>query len=170
MSGLLVAVSVAPLLAEPSLRSEWRSQLVLGEAAEVLERRGAMAHVRTRLDQYEGWIHEGYTVARTAAEVDDWLGAAAWSEGALLETGDGVAVRAPHRARLIRENGRVRLPDGRTAEVLAGDVRDYDAVVTDAAPEPPAEWAWREFAGTPYLWGVSPAPGSIAPDWCRPRS
>ncbi len=64
-----------------------------------------------------------------------------------------MAVRAPHRSRLIRDEGRVRLPDGRLAEVLAGDVRDYGDVVTEAALESPAEWAWREFAGTPYLWG-----------------
>ncbi len=153
MSGLLVAASVAPLLAEPSLRSEQRSQLVLGEGAEVLERRGAMARVRTRLDNYEGWLHEGYTVAGALDEVDEWLAAAAWSEGALLEATDGTALRAPHRARVMRDGDGVRLPDGRRAEVLAGDVREHAAVVAEAVLEAPADWAWREFAGTPYLWG-----------------
>lgn len=154
MNGILITSTVAPLLAAPSLASEQVSQMVLGEGAEILAVQGSMLRVRTRLDQYEGWLHEGYTERVPIGEVDEWLAGAAWSEGALLELASGIALRAPHRARLILgEGSRVRLPDGENADLLAGTVRDYDALVLEARTEPPAEWAWREFAGTPYLWG-----------------
>ncbi|HEY4099386.1 MAG TPA: C40 family peptidase [Gemmatimonadales bacterium] len=154
MSGLLVTASVAPLLATPSLRSEQASQLVLGEGAEILETRGDMLRVRTLLDRYEGWIATGYVALLPLGEVETWLASAGWSAGALLGTTSGQAVRAPHRARLELGDGvAVRLPTGDVAAVLTGNVLPYDALVRDARTESPAAWAWREFAGTPYLWG-----------------
>ena len=154
VSGILVTSTVAPLLAEPSLRSEQLSQLVLGEGAEVIATQGDMLQVRTLLDQYTGWVAAGYTVSLPLGEVEAWLAAAGWSEGALLSTRAGVAVRAPHRARLVLEReGTVQLPTGDSAEILAGDVISRDAMIEAALAEPASEWAWREFAGTPYLWG-----------------
>ncbi|HEY3934166.1 MAG TPA: C40 family peptidase [Gemmatimonadales bacterium] len=154
VNALLTTVSVAPLLATPSLRSEQVSQLVLGEGAEILEARGEMLRVRTCLDRYEGWIATGYVALFPLGEVEAWLAIAGWSEGALLGTAAGRAVRAPHRARLkLGETGAVHLPTGDPAEVLTGDVRAYADLVRDGRSEAPADWAWREFAGTPYLWG-----------------
>jgi cell wall-associated NlpC family hydrolase len=154
MNGLLVTASVAPLLATPSLRSEQVSQLVMGEGAEVLDSHYDMLHVRTLLDNYEGWLAEGYVVPLPLAEVETWLGTAAWSQGALLSTRGGMAIRAPHRARLMLEgDGRVQLPTGESAEVLSGSVTSHAVAIERARRETPAEWAWREFAGTPYLWG-----------------
>ena len=154
MNGLLVTATVAPLLATPSLRSEQLSQLVLGEGAEVLESHYDMLHVRTLLDNYEGWLAEGYVVPLPLAEVEAWLVSAGWSQGALLMRRAGMAVRAPHRARLMLEaDGRVQLPTGESADVVGGAVSSYAEVVAQARREMPAEWAWREFAGTPYLWG-----------------
>lgn len=154
MSGLLVTATVAPLLAVPSLQGEQVSQLVLGEGAEVLDVEGDMLRVRTLLDQYPGWIAAGYVERLPLAEVEAWLAGAAWSEGALLRDTSGVAIRAPHRARLMLDDeGGVKLPDGDRAEILAGAVMPQDELVARARAEAPAEWAWREFAGTPYLWG-----------------
>lgn len=154
MNGLLVTATVAPLLATPSLRSEQVSQLVLGEGAEVLDSHYDMLHVRTLLDDYEGWLAEGYVVPLPLAEVETWLASAGWSQGALLNTRSGMAIRAPHRARLMLEaEGRVQLPTGDSADILTGAVRSYPEVIEQARREAPAEWAWREFAGTPYLWG-----------------
>lgn len=154
MSGLLVTATVAPLLAVPSLQGEQVSQLVLGEGAEVIDVQGEMLQVRTLLDGYPGWIATGYVERLPLGEVEAWLAGAAWSEGALLRDGSGVAIRAPHRARLVLEaGGGVTLPDGDRAEILAGSVAPYDQLVARTKTETPAEWAWREFAGTPYLWG-----------------
>lgn len=154
MNGLLVAATAAPLLATPSLRSEQISQLVLGEGAEVLDSHYDMLHVRTLLDNEEGWLAEGYVVPLPLAEVEAWLATAGWSQGALLKNRAGMATRAPHRARLMLEaDGRVQLPTGDSAEILAGAVCTYADLIEQARREAPAEWAWREFAGTPYLWG-----------------
>ncbi len=154
LKGLLVTATVAPLLAAASLQSEQVSQLVLGEGAEVIETQGDMLRVRTLLDHYSGWIATGYTESLSLGEVDAWLSRAAWSEGALLRSSSGLGVRAPHRSRLILEGSdSVRLPDGDIAEIVTGEVCEYDEFVSRARTVPPADWAWAEFAGTPYLWG-----------------
>lgn len=160
MSGILLRVAVAPLLSGPSLGAEQVSQLVLGEGAEVLERQGAMLRVRTLLDQYDGWLHAGYAHELPLADAAAWVAGAAWSEGALLEGPDGVAIRVPHRARLPLEgDDHVRLPNGQRATILSGAIRPWGEVMVSAQQEPPADWAWREFAGTPYLWGGVSAAG-----------
>jgi cell wall-associated NlpC family hydrolase len=154
MNGLLVTATVAPLLAEPSLRSEQVTQLVLGEGAEILDSHHDMLHVRTSLDRYEGWIAAGYVARLPLDEVAAWLADAAWSLGALLTNQAGMAIRAPHRARVaLAADGSVRLPTGDLGEVVSGTVLPYGAAIALARQEAVEEWAWREFAGTPYLWG-----------------
>jgi hypothetical protein len=160
LNGLLVTASVVPLLSEPRLSSAQLTQLVVGEAAEILETAGSMLRVRTLLDGYEGWLHRGYVFRAPLGEVEAWLANAAWSEGALIGCRNGTLLRAPHRARLVTERpGEVRLPDGQPAEILEGEVRAYADVILDCTAISPEEWAWREFAGTPYLWGGITASG-----------
>ncbi len=160
LSGILVTTAVAPLLSEPRLSSAQVTQLVVGEAAEVLETAGAMLRVRTCLDSYEGWIHRGYLTELPLAEVTAWLASAAWSEGALVECGDGTRLRVPHRGRLVLEGGGlVRLPRGDRAELLDGRLRPYSEVIADCSVQSPEAWAWSTFGGTPYLWGGITAAG-----------
>jgi hypothetical protein len=160
VNALLATAAVVPVLATPSLSAEQVTQLVLGEGAEVLDHRGAMLQIRTVLDQYDGWVHEGYVRRLHLGDVEAWLSTAAWSEGALLRDGTGTAIRAPHRARLLLEgSSRVRLPDGDVGEILGGSIRPYHDVILAGLAEQPATWAWREFAGAPYLWGGVTASG-----------
>jgi hypothetical protein len=160
LNGVIVTTSVVPLLSQPQLSSAQLTQLVIGEAAAVLETAGAMYRVRTCLDAYEGWLHRGYVTLLPMGEVEAWLVNAAWSQGALLECRDRTLLRAPHRARLLREGrGRVRLPRGETAEILEGEVRPYAEVIAACSTTPPEEWAWGTFGGTPYLWGGITAAG-----------
>ncbi|MES2125374.1 MAG: C40 family peptidase [Gemmatimonadota bacterium] len=154
MNAILVTKSVAPLLANPTLASEQTSQLVLGEGAEILGHEGPMLRVRTVVDDYQGWIHQGYIRHVSFGEAEQWLGVSGWSEGAMLENSTGVVVRAPLRSRLIIEGpDRVRLPDGSAARIVSGRVRPYGEVVVEAQADHPDLWAWRNFAGAPYLWG-----------------
>ena len=95
MTGVLVTAAVAPLLASPSLRSEQVSQMVLGEGAEVLERNGRLLRVQTLLDRYEGWLAAGYAVEVTLTDAEAWIADAAWSEGAIILSSGGIAVRVP---------------------------------------------------------------------------
>jgi hypothetical protein len=127
--------------------------MVLGEGARVLGREGDMLHVRTVLDGQAGWSHRGYLRETDHHTMESWLATAAWSEGAVVRAG-GAPIVAPPRARLPLEgHGHARLPDGRSVQVVQGQIRSYGEVVADALAMMPAEWAMRHFAGTPYLWG-----------------
>ena len=100
LTAIVALAAVTPLLAEPSLRTEQVSQLVVGDTAVVLERKAEWRRVRLDRDAYEGWIHRGYVREWTRRESDAWNDRArAWSEGAELELG-GRRVRLPLRARV----------------------------------------------------------------------
>jgi hypothetical protein len=159
VSAVLATSSVVPLLSGPSLRHELVTQLVLGEGARIVSRDGDMLEVITILDDYAGWLHRGYVRETDEHTVDAWLSTAAWSEHAVLTRG-GTSLVAPHRSRLPLEGAdRVRLPDGQPAALQRGSIRPYGEVIRDAMTVSPADWAWREFAGTPYLWGGITAAG-----------
>lgn len=149
---------VAPILADASLRAEQVTQLVLGETAAVVERRGEWVRVRSDADAYEGWLHSGYAVEVDRQRAAAWRAAAvAWSDGALGETAAG-PVQLPLRARLVPMDGGYRFPDGHTGRVVSGVVRPMDEVMAAARRTTPDAWAWHAFQGAPYLWGgVTPA-------------
>ena len=51
-------LSVIPLRAEPSDKSEMVSQVLFGETVEILSKEKQWLRVRTHADDYEGWIDE----------------------------------------------------------------------------------------------------------------
>jgi cell wall-associated NlpC family hydrolase len=145
--------ALVPLQAEPSLRAELVSQLVLGETAVVQEASGEWRRVRCDLDGYLGWVHTGYLVELAPDAADAWRSdAAGWSLGAVARI-DADLVRLPLRARVAVEGRGVRLPDGRVATLAAGEVPTAADVCRKAAALPPERWAMERFAGAPYLWG-----------------
>ena len=78
--------AIAPLRAEPSVRSEQVTQLLLGETADVLETEASWRRVLTHDVGYEAWVHAGYVRELNAAEAAAWRGRAVWrSEEAMLE-------------------------------------------------------------------------------------
>jgi hypothetical protein len=142
---------VAPVHADSSLRAEQVTQLVLGETATVLERRAEWLRVRTDIDSYEGWVHEGYVLSTVQAS--RWREAATgWSDGARVNV-DGTMVRLPLRSRVVLEGSVVRLPGDLVGRVVQGSVREAEEVRESAAGRRPDEWAWSQFGGTPYQWG-----------------
>jgi cell wall-associated NlpC family hydrolase len=143
--------AVTPLLADPTVRAEQLSQLVLGETAALLAADGEWRRLRCTHDGYEGWAHRGYLRELDASELDRW-GTAGWSLGAELDA-DGVRVLLPLRARVALEHGAILLPDGRAGRLASGSVAARAAVIADARATPPAEWAAQFFLGTPYQWG-----------------
>ncbi len=56
MQFVAVIVPVAPVRAEPSHRSEMISQLLFGEKAVVLDKKGDFIKVKNLQDNYEGWL------------------------------------------------------------------------------------------------------------------
>lgn len=168
---LVATAAVAPLNAEPSVRSEQVTQLLLGETAELLETQGSWRRVRTHDVAYEAWVHAGYVRLLDAEPAAAWRERAVWrSIGAVLEiipegasselhpegaerpTGSD-RLTLPLGARLIMERGNVILPDGRRARVCDGVVRSAAEIAAEATRMPPHDWALAEFGGSPYEWG-----------------
>jgi hypothetical protein len=154
MTAVIARAAIVPVFAQPTLRSEQASQLVLGETATVLEAAGDWRRVRTDLDDYAGWVHVGYCVESDDARAEAWRQeATGWSLGAVLRPGGGPAVRLPLRARVVLEGDGVRLPDGRPGQVTEGTLACVAEAVQAARARPPEHWALEYFAGSPYEWG-----------------
>jgi cell wall-associated NlpC family hydrolase len=142
-----------PLFAQPSLRSEQVSQLVLGETGRVEERAGEWRRITVELDGYPGWVHGGYVVETDDAAAERWREEAdAWSLGAAVRL-DGRRVPLPLRARVAVVPKGVRLPDGSAAEVVDGAVMAAAEVISAAQAQPAERWALAQFDGAPYQWG-----------------
>ena len=153
MTIAIAQAAIAPVLAQPSIRAEQVTQLVLGETAVVLERTGEWRKVCTQLDDYAGWINAGYLLEVEDPAGEEWrMTATGWSEGAVLRTGAS-QLPLPLRARVVLTSDGVRLPDGRRARIVSGSVREMAEIVADAKAEAPERWALENFTGAPYQWG-----------------
>jgi gamma-D-glutamyl-L-lysine dipeptidyl-peptidase len=153
MSSVIARAALAPVLAQPSVRAEQVTQLVLGETAVLLERTGEWRRVCTHADDYDGWVHSGYLSELEDPAVAEWrLAATAWSEGAVVRTPGG-QIPLPLRARVVLENDHVRLPDGSRGRLVGGCVRKMSEVVASSRGKPAERWAFEYFLGSPYQWG-----------------
>lgn len=145
--------TITPLFAEPSLRVEQVSQLVLGETAAVLEERGEWRRLRSLHDGYEGWAHAGYVLEVEDDEADRWRNeAAGWSLGGVIRIGES-RLRLPLRARVAVEGDTLRLPDGRRGRLVDGSVPPAAEAVAAARGKAPERWALEHFSGASYEWG-----------------
>lgn len=153
MTAVIARSPLAPVLAEPRVRAEQVTQLVLGETAYVADASGDWRRVCTHLDGYDGWINSGYLSEVEDPVADDWRSrASAWSEGATLRI-SGAHQPLPLRARVVLEGDAVLLPDGRRARIAAGSIRELRDVTATAQAKAPERWALEHFAGSPYQWG-----------------
>ena len=152
-SSVIGSAGVAPVLAEPSLKSERVTELVLGETAAVLDHDREWRRLRLHGDGMEGWTHRGYVLEVGQDAARAWRRkAAAWSEGAVARCGQAM-IRLPLRARVELTPDGLTMPDGRTAELIAGIVLPYAEAVRSARRISPGIWAVSRFGGTPYEWG-----------------
>lgn len=149
----IVVAAVAPLGAAPAVSAERVSEALHGETVAVLERRGAWLRVRAA-DGYHAWTHAGYLATGPVDWADDWVErATARSLGAELKFADG-RLRLPIGTRVaLRRNGTVEAADGRAGPLVAGAVRPESEARAEARLVAAPEWAFRWFAGAPYLWG-----------------
>jgi gamma-D-glutamyl-L-lysine dipeptidyl-peptidase len=153
MPSVVARAAIAPVLAQPGVRAEQVTQLVLGETAAVVERAAEWLRVCTHADGYDGWIHSGYILELDDEAADEWrTRASSWSEGAVVRIG-GSHLAVPLRARVAMETDGVVLPDGRRGRVTAGSVRETAQVIAAARAKAPERWALEHFFGSPYLWG-----------------
>jgi len=150
----VVTAALAPLLAMPDVTSERLSELLHGEAFEVLERRGRWLRVRAP-DRYVAWAHEGYVRLGSRDWADDWVGrATSRAVGLTLHCGGDRRRALPTGARLApRSRGGVEMADGGIADALAGEVRTDVEFRAQARLVAAPELALRWYGGAPYLWG-----------------
>jgi gamma-D-glutamyl-L-lysine dipeptidyl-peptidase len=150
---LVATAAIAPLRAEPSVRSEQVTQLLLGEMAELLDVQESWRRVRTRDVGYEAWVHAGYVRDIGEAAGAEWRERAVWrSMGAVLAC-SADRVPLPLGARVIVERNEVVLSDARRASIAEGQVRSAAEIAVEAARIPPHDWALDNFGGAPYQWG-----------------
>jgi len=153
MPAAIARSAIAPVLAEPRVRAEQVTQLVLGETATIVEHTGDWRRVCTHFDGYDGWVNAGYLSEVEDQAANDWSSrASAWSEGATVRIG-GSHVPLPLRARVVQEHDAVTLPDGRRGRVTEGSVREITDVRVAAKAKAPERWAFEHFMGSPYQWG-----------------
>ncbi|HEY8195475.1 MAG TPA: C40 family peptidase [Gemmatimonadales bacterium] len=153
MPAAIARSAIAPVLAEPRVRAEQVTQLVLGETATIVEATGDWRRVCTHFDGYNGWVNAGYLSEVEDQLAEDWRSrASAWSEGATVRIG-GSHLRLPLRARVILEQDGVVLPDGRRGRITDGSVREMREVTVAARAKAPERWAFEHFNGSPYQWG-----------------
>lgn len=153
MPSVIARAAVAPVLAQPAVRAEQITQLVLGETALVVERNRDWRRVCTHADDYDGWIHTGYLSEVEDDAAGQWRSrASGWSEGSVVRVGEA-QLALPLRARVVLENGVVLLPDGRRGRVTGGSIRKMSEAMSAARSEPPERWAVEHFLGSPYQWG-----------------
>jgi hypothetical protein len=153
MPSVIARSAITPVFAQPSLRAEQVSQLVLGETGSVQEVSGTWRRIRCDHDGYQGWVHIGYLVETDDVAADRWRrDAGGWSLGATLGVA-GQRLRVPLRARAALDEGKVRLPDGRRAELVEGRVPPVSDANAAARAQPPERWALEHFEGAPYEWG-----------------
>ena len=144
---------IVPLFAEPSLRAEQVSQLVLGETASVLESNGDWRRLRSLYDGYEGWAHGGYLLEVEDDTAERWQSeATGWSLGGVIRIGEN-RMRIPLRARVAVDGETIRLPDGRQGRLVEGSVPTASEATTSARGKAPERWALEHFSGASYEWG-----------------
>jgi cell wall-associated NlpC family hydrolase len=170
----VIVRTVENMYSAPALDKDVVSQATLGQIVAVLDTRGPFRRIETP-DHYRGWIR--------AAALLHYLGPAApryASKGPVAEVVNLMAnvyreasvtsarpkTQAPLGARLevmgaVKEGWhRVRLPDGESGFVQAGDVRLANAAdKRTRGSETELVANARRFLGVPYLWGGMTAHG-----------
>lgn len=140
---LVVRSAVAPLNAEPTLRSEQLSQLLAGHQVERIAEQGSWLRVRAA-DGYEGWVNRGYLFDESVRDPASRFSARRLSIGCIIREKGGQAHALPLGAfapdEAAVESGRALTPD----ELSRRFPRDPDAIASSAL---------SLFAGTPYEWG-----------------
>ncbi len=148
---LFTHLSIVPVRAEASDRSEMVTQLLFGETAELLERHKQWRKIKATYDGYEGWIDEKQCLPISLEQ-------AALLQTAKLSFGLGPELSVYTKRKRFYGNLPIgsrfyALEEGEwfhPEEVLAvsGDIRP----IQDLNVESLIQYAYA-YLGTPYLWG-----------------
>ncbi len=138
-------VSIAPVRAEASDRSELVTQLLFGEIVEILEVSDQWLRIRSFMDGYEGWIDPKQVQDLREKEVSRWL------DGLVVEHSEFRIVEGPEGKQTLLK-GCFRPGDGEeTFHIGKSEYRFLDDE-GDADPDSLIDFALT-YLNAPYLWG-----------------
>lgn len=139
-------LSIVPLRAEPISRAEMVSQVLFGEAFEVMEWQDEWARIITVIDGYEGWINGLQFVP---------LSQIAYKS--LLKKAPPLTYRPITQAWKKANNSVVYLPVGSSLSFLEGTTchirNDYYEVIGEIGEKGSLTETAKSFLNVPYLWG-----------------
>lgn len=145
-------VSAAPVRAEPSDRAEMVTQLLFGDAVEILEQAAPWFRIRIAFDRYEGWMDFKQLARVSAAEYHaaqhtDFMVPAL--DRAVAVAADGSHFYLPASAGLPGfSGGRCRI--GKASFDLLFEPARFTGAAADGQALTAAA---RFFLNAPYLWG-----------------
>lgn len=137
-------VSIAPVRAEASDRSELVTQLLFGEIVEIQEVLNQWLHIRSFMDGYEGWIDSKQVQDLREKEVSRWL------DGLVTEHSECRVIDGPEGKQVLTKGFFRPGDDAESFHIGKSDYRFLNEEET--APGSLIDFA-RTYLNAPYLWG-----------------
>jgi len=144
---LICKVAIAPVRAEASDRGEMTTQLLFGEMADLQEEQGAWIRVKSKPDNYEGWVDK--------KQMELWAGKTKQKEYVLATslyktTTDGIRTVNVPAGSMLRDFSKGKYTvSGKDKWTYSGRVTK----ITKQYSRKNLESAAGIFIGAPYLWG-----------------
>ncbi len=133
-------ISIVPMRAEPTSKSEMTSQLLFGETYSILMEEGDWVKINTHFDNYEAWINRGQSCL-TDEKFTDKLITVCSFPFLKLETENGAMI-IPAGSTIIGDNGEFNLGNKKFNYKLT-DLTQTQGIINTS----------KQYLTTPYLWG-----------------
>lgn len=163
MAFVVCVVPVSPMRAESSHKSEMTSQLLLGEAGELLEETADFLKLRCLHDGYEGWCQRSQVaiIESLPGDINNGLYVGDWTDKVLI---NGVAAWVPMGTPILASAQETIQVGPYKLQYTTGSAWQ----ATGMAPTPAAIQARAErFLNTPYLWGGRSVFGIDCSGFCQ---
>jgi hypothetical protein len=139
-------LAVIPMRAEPNERSEQVSQVLFGEAFEILQWAENWVQIITSADEYKGWIGRLQFVM---------LGHMAYKK--LQQSPSALTYRAVTQAWKIKDDSVLYLPVGSSLSFLQGTTcyieNERFEIIGQIGEQEEIDLVAKTFLNAPYLWG-----------------
>jgi len=151
MASSVCTYSFIPLRSGPSERSEMVSQILFGEAFEIIEYHESWIKVKNDLDDYTGWVDAKLVEPLRDTEIGRWRNSEKW----VVPEPYVKIVCEPEKHHQYIPGGSCILFSGEGKNMFNIGNREYFLVsgTTGKIPEPGIRELAMAFINSPYLWG-----------------